>query len=66
MEKYEYKTLKFETKGFTGGDLDTEKFDLELNKMGEAGWCLVSCFDTNQTQGSSRLVVSVFKRLVSS
>jgi hypothetical protein len=62
MDKFEYKTLKFETKGFSGGVLDIEQFDKELNNMGEMGWELISCFDTNLLQGGSRLVIAVFKR----
>lgn len=63
MEQWEYKTLKFFTKGFfTGGTLDIKEFDNELNVMGSHGWELVSCFDTNQNQGSSKEVICVFKR----
>lgn len=62
MEKWEYKTIKFATGGFFGGKLDTEGFDKMLNKMGESGWELISCFDTNQSQGASREVNTVFKR----
>ncbi|WP_235206666.1 DUF4177 domain-containing protein [Paenibacillus tyrfis] len=63
MERWEYRTLKFFTKGFfTGGTLDIKEFDNELNAMGSNGWELVSCFDTNQHQGSSKEVICVFKR----
>lgn len=62
VEKWEYKTLKFQTGGFFGGKLNAEGFDGILNKMGNEGWELVSCFDTSQTQGVSRDVITVFKR----
>lgn len=62
MEKWEYKTIKFELKGFTGGILKTEGFDYELNKLGEQGWELVSCFSNNAAYGQSRDAVAVFKR----
>ncbi|MET3288780.1 DUF4177 domain-containing protein [Brevibacillus fluminis] len=62
MDKWEYRTVKYLTTGFFGGKLDETEFDKILNEMGEEGWELVSCFDTNQTHGSSREVVSVFKR----
>jgi hypothetical protein len=65
MERWEYRTLKMQTTGFLGGILDTNSFDNELNKMGSEGWELVSCFDTSQSQGSSREVVAVFKRKIS-
>lgn len=65
MEKWEYKTLKFKTKGVFGGIIDTEDFEYALNQLGDNGWELVSCFDTNQSQGASREVIAVFKRMKS-
>lgn len=63
MEKWEYKTIKFELKGFAGGKLETSDFDFQLNKLGEQGWELVSCFTSNAAQGYSRDAISVFKRV---
>ncbi|MDF2593558.1 MAG: hypothetical protein K0S75_3024 [Clostridia bacterium] len=62
MERWEYQTIKMQTKGFTGGILETQSFDTELNKLGAEGWELVSCFGTNQSYGQTREVVAVFKR----
>jgi hypothetical protein len=62
MEVWEYKTMKVETKGFTGGILDIEDFNSEINALGEKGWELVSCFTTNRGEGASREAVAVFKR----
>lgn len=62
MTYWEYKTVEFPTKGFLGGVLDTNYFNNVLNDFGEDGWELVNCFDTNQSQGASRLVIAVFKR----
>jgi hypothetical protein len=62
MEQWEYRTLKYITGGFLGGKVDTEEFEEELNRHGIEGWELVSCFDTNSTQGQSREVIIVFKR----
>ena len=62
MEKWEYKSVKLETEGFLGGILDINDFDYELNKLGEQGWELVSCFTTNKSQGESREAIAVFKR----
>lgn len=62
MEKWEYKTIKVELKGFLGGILKTEDFDYELNRLGEQGWELVSCFSTNAAEGYSRDAIAVFKR----
>jgi len=62
LERWEYKTVKFELTGFAGGILDTEGFDYELNKLGEQGWELVSCFTANAGHGYSRDAIAVFKR----
>ncbi|MCL6613719.1 MAG: DUF4177 domain-containing protein [Firmicutes bacterium] len=64
MERWEYKTLQFGVKGLMGGILDLERFDGELNRMGNDGWELVTCFDTNCGQGASRFVLAVFKRKI--
>ena len=60
--KWEYKTIKFATKGLSGGKLDEQKLDDFMNQLGEQGWELVSAFDTNQAYGATRDVVAVFKR----
>lgn len=62
MIQWEYKTLEFVTKGFVGGLLDISSFNQILNDYGREGWELVSCFDTNQSQGASRRVIAVLKR----
>ncbi|MEK3732655.1 MULTISPECIES: DUF4177 domain-containing protein [Paenibacillus] len=63
MEQWEYKTLKYRTGGFFGGNVKEEDFEEELNRYGMDGWELVSCFDTNMS-GQSRDVIVVFKRKV--
>lgn len=62
MIQWEYKTIEFETKGFSGGLLDIHTFNVSLNEYGKDGWELVNCFDTNQSYGASRKVIAVFKR----
>jgi len=62
LEKWEYISIKVETKGLMGGILDVSHFDNELNNFGEQGWELVSCFSTAQDGGKSREIVAVFKR----
>lgn len=62
MEKWEYISVKVDTKGIRGGILDIENFDAELNRLGEEGWELVSCLSTNQGKGYSREVIAVLKR----
>ena len=62
MQKWEYKTIKVELKGFLGGILDIPDFTAKLNQLGEQGWELVSTFDTNLGNGASREAIAVFKR----
>ncbi|WMM23826.1 DUF4177 domain-containing protein [Tissierella sp. MB52-C2] len=62
MERWEYRTIKVKLKGLGGGILETEDFDYELNKLGEQGWELVSCFTANASNGYSRDAIAVFKR----
>ncbi len=62
MDKWEYKSIKIETKGFWSKKLDVNEFDELLNSLGTEGWELVSCFDTSQYQGESKEVIAVFKR----
>ena len=64
VDRWEYKTLQFGVKGMMGGILDLGQFEGELNRMGNDGWELVTCFDTNYGQGASRYVMAVFKRKV--
>ena len=63
MTRWAYRLVKTATNGFwKGGDFDTAAFEAHLNGLGEDGWELVSCFDTNQHQGASRDVIAVLKR----
>ncbi len=62
MDKWEYQTVQFETKGVMGGIVDLNAFQDELNALGSEGWELVACFDTNMSYGQSRYVIAVLKR----
>lgn len=62
MERWEYTSIKVETKGFMGGILDIEDFNYELNRFGEQGWELVSCLTTSSRNSATKEVVAVFKR----
>jgi hypothetical protein len=62
-DKWEYKTLKFDAKGFLGGVVDVQQLDRELNALGQQGWELVSIFDTNMiVHGTTREIVATLKR----
>ncbi|MBE0545437.1 MAG: DUF4177 domain-containing protein [Verrucomicrobia bacterium] len=62
MQKWEYKTIKVDTKGMLGGILDTTAFDAVLNQVGADGWELIAAFDTNQNYGASREALAILKR----
>ncbi|NLO34724.1 MAG: DUF4177 domain-containing protein [Clostridiaceae bacterium] len=62
MEKYEYKTLFTDAKGFLGGKVDQYEFQKNLDELGMQGWELVSTIATAQSYGSTRWLISVFKR----
>lgn len=64
MDRWEYTSLKVETKGFQGGILELEDFNYELNKFGSQGWELVSCVSTSRGQGATREIIAVFKRKI--
>jgi hypothetical protein len=64
MERWQSQTVQFEAKGFMGGIIDLDSFQGELNQLGSEGWELVTCFDTNMSQGQSRYVIAVFKRKI--
>ena len=63
MEKWEYRSAKFEIKSwFIGGKLDMGKFDVELNILGDDGWEMVSSFDVSQFEGGTKFIVATFRR----
>jgi len=65
MVKWEYCTEEFETTGFSGGILDLQIFNDRLNDLGSRGWELVNAFATHRSQGETRFVMAVFKRMLS-
>ncbi|SHI01731.1 protein of unknown function [Sporobacter termitidis DSM 10068] len=62
MEKFEYKTLFIDVKGVFGGKVDQSTFQDELNELGLQGWELVNTVAAAQSYGSTRCIISVFKR----
>ena len=62
MEKFEYKVAVYETKGLLGGTVKNDRLESQLNLLGGDGWELVGCTSTNQTYGSSKSIVCIFKR----
>ncbi len=62
MERYEYKVVTYDTKGFFGGKVDVGQLEYQLNLIGDEGWEMVSCTSTNESYGSSKSIVCIFKR----
>ena len=60
--KWEYKLLKFNSTGWTGGKIDIIQIENELNLLGDDGWELVSTFDSNEAGGVSKHYVYNLKR----
>jgi hypothetical protein len=62
MEEFEYKTLFTDAKGALGGKVDQWSFEKTLNELGAQGWELVSTLAAAQSYGSTRWLISIFKR----
>ena len=62
MDKFEYKVVTYDTKGFWGGNVETYQIEDQLNMIGNDGWEMVSCTSTNQSYGASKSIVCIFKR----
>ena len=62
MENFEYKVVVYDTKGVFGGKVESNQLENNLNLLGNDGWELVSCTSTNQSYGSSKSIVCIFKR----
>lgn len=64
MDGFEYKTLFTDAKGMLGGKVDQGAFQRELNELGRQGWELVSTVAAAQSYGSTRWIISTFKRKI--
>ncbi|MBQ3999780.1 MAG: DUF4177 domain-containing protein [Oscillospiraceae bacterium] len=62
MDKFEYKVVTFDTKGFWGGNVETMQIEEQLNLLGSNGWEMISCTSTNMSYGASKSIVCIFKR----
>lgn len=62
MKQFEYKTIVSDAKGFWGGKVDKEEMEQSLNELGAQGWELISTTNSNESYGSTRYVISIFKR----
>ena len=64
MTKYEYKVLKFDMKGWMGGQIDDEEMERRLNSLGAEGWELIRVTPILIDMGRTRLLVATMKRPV--
>lgn len=64
MKRFEYKTITEDAKGLFGGKVNTEEYDRKINELGMQGWELISVISSNESYGSTRYVLSTFKREV--
>ncbi len=62
MEKFEYKVVTYNPNGFFGGNVKIDQIEDQLNQLGNEGWELVSCTSSNQSYGSTKSLVCIFKR----
>jgi hypothetical protein len=64
MEQFEYKTLFTDAKGILGGKVDEAQLQHDLSELGQQGWELVNTVATAQSYGSTRWLISIFKRKI--
>ena len=65
MNKWEYKTIKIDSKSsWMGGKFDYSKIDGYLKTFGDDGWELVNVMPINKGAGSTEGLVLFFKKLV--
>ena len=64
MDTFEYKTLFTDAKGMLGGKVNQDKFQQQLNQLGSHGWELVNTVPSTQSYGSTRWLISIFKRKI--
>ena len=62
MNKYEYKTLIYETECWYSASVDATHFDKRLNKLAEERWELDKCFPVTESYGRTKSIVLIFKR----
>lgn len=62
MEKFEYKVVTYDPSGLFGGKVKVNQIENQLNMLGEDGWELISCTSSNQSYGSTKSLVCIFKR----
>ena len=62
MGKYEYKVVNYDPQAFFGGSVKVNQIENQLNLPGNDGWEMVSCTSSNQSYGSTKSLVCIFKK----
>lgn len=62
MKRFEYKVFMTDAKGVWGGKVDVEEYERMLNALGNEGWEMIESTASNQSYGSTRYILTVFKR----
>ena len=62
MTRWEYRTLKFEPGGWSGGKVDCLELQDHLNEAGAQGWEITGVIETTIHEGRTREVVILMKR----
>ncbi|EHQ89055.1 DUF4177 domain-containing protein [Desulfosporosinus youngiae] len=62
MDRWEYKTVTFDAKGLFKSKFEFDEFDVELSKLGNEGWELVTMVTPISASGYTVKLVATFKR----
>ena len=62
MKKFEYKVVTYDPQGFFGGNVQVDQIEHQLNQLGNDGWEMVCCTSSNQSYGSTKSLVCIFKK----
>ena len=54
--------MTYDTHGFFDGSVEEGQVENQLNMLGNDGWELVGCTSSNQSYGSTKSLVCIFKR----
>lgn len=62
--KVEYKILRSDKEGWLGPVVDFDKFENELNRLGQEGWDAFASIDINRHEGSTKEIVLFLKKYI--
>ena len=62
MEEVGCKVVTYDPSGFFGGNVQPNQIEYQLNMLGNDGWEMISCTSSNQSYGSTKSLVCIFKK----